>query len=135
MLNNVLKQKDVKPYMSYTHSNNGDIKNQYVLIGLNKYYSYKRTDLYAGLLLGYGELKWKYNPLNNSKDNDFTTTSLIGGLQLGLKYPITQHVSVNLNTKFLIHDYKTKFNPNNQAILEIIHDFSSHIGFGLVYKF
>ncbi|MBD3841999.1 MAG: hypothetical protein IE909_08970 [Campylobacterales bacterium] len=54
----------------------GDLKHQYILAGLNKYYH----NSYAGFLLGVGELKYRYNPLNNSKTNDYTTTSPMIGL-------------------------------------------------------
>lgn len=131
----IFERKDIKPYFSYSYLNNSDLKNQYLLMGLNKYYKYKEIDFYAGLLVGYGELKWKYNLLNNSKDNNFIATSLISGAQFGLQYPLKNNLLLNLNTKFLAHKYETNLKPNNSIYSKVEHNYSSIINLGLVYKF
>jgi hypothetical protein len=132
-----LKQEllNMNPTLSYTYSSNDDLKHQYLLVGLTKYYKLEKARLYAGLLGGYGELKYKYNPLNNSKENDYTANSLVGGIQAGLEYPISQTVAFNINTKVLYHNYDAKLNPNNTATAELSHNTTTLIGVGLGYKF
>ena len=129
----ILKQNisGMKPYLSYTYSSNDDLKHQYGLVGLNKYYKY----LYAGILAGYGELKYKYNPLNSSKENDYRAHSFIGGIQAGIEYKLSNSLAFNLNTKALYHDYDTNLNPNNTAIATISHNTTTSFGIGLKYSF
>jgi len=121
----------MKPYLSYTYSSNDDLKHQYILVGLNKYYHY----LYGGIVVGTGEMKWRYNPLNSSSDNDYITTSLLGGIQVGIEYKITNSIALNLNTKVLYHNYDTKLNPSTTATAEITHNTTTSFGMGLKYSF
>lgn len=126
---------NMKPTLSYTYSLNDDLKHQYLLVGLTKYYKLTKASLYAGLLGGYGEMKWRYNPLNNSKENDYTSSSLIGGIQAGIEYPITNSIALNLNTKALYHNYDAQLNPNNTATAELSHNTTTSFGMGLKYSF
>ena len=132
-----LKQEllNMKPTLSYTYSSNDELKHQYLLVGLTKYYKLTKASLYAGLLGGYGELRWKYNPLNNSKSNDYTSTSLLGGIQAGIEYPITNSLAFNLNTKALYHNYDAQLNPNNIATAELSHNTTTSIAVGMKYSF
>jgi hypothetical protein len=125
----------MKPYLSYTYSSNDELKHQYLLVGLTKYYKLTKASLYAGLLGGYGELQYKYNPLNNSKSNDYTSTSLLGGIQVGIEYPITNSLAFNLNTKALYHNYDAQLNPNNTATAELSHNTTTSFGVGMKYSF
>jgi hypothetical protein len=125
----------MKPYLSYTYSSNDELKHQYLLVGLTKYYKLTKASLYAGLLGGYGELRWKYNPLNNSKSNDYTSTSLLAGIQVGIEYPITNSLAFNLNTKALYHNYDAQLNPNNTATAELSHNTTKSIAVGMKYSF
>jgi len=134
-LKSVYTNKTLKPYMSYTYSYNKDIKNQYILIGLSKYYTHKELKLYAGLLTGYGELKYKYNPLNSSKDNDYKANSLILGVQTGVNLPLSPSIALNVNAKYLYHDYKTSLEPNDTTKASITYKYTSSLGVGLLYKF
>ncbi|MDD2699567.1 MAG: hypothetical protein PHF17_12335, partial [Arcobacteraceae bacterium] len=83
----------------------------------------------------YGELKWKYNPLNNSKSNDYTSTSLVGGIQAGIEYKLSNSLAFNLNTKALYHNYDAKLNPNNTATAVISHNTTTLIAVGMKYSF
>ena len=125
----------MKPYLSYTYSSNTQLKHQFVLTGLNKYYSHDKLDLYAGVLVGYGELKWRYNPLNNSKDNNVDANSLIGGVQLGATYPFNGNISMGVNTKYLLHDYETKLAPNNSASSTLEHKDTTSFSLSIQYRF
>ena len=130
-----LEKYDMKPYISYTYSSNEELKHQYLLLGLNKYYKIKKVDFYAGILLGYGELKYKYNPLNNTKENDFNSSSIIGGIQAGIEYPFNNNLSLNINTKYLGHNYETILAPNSTTSAELKHHSTSSLSIGLKYSF
>jgi hypothetical protein len=133
-----LLNKDIlgmKPYISYTYSINDDLKHQYILVGLNKYYTHDKIDLYAGILLGYGELKYRYNPLNNAQNTNIDANSIVAGLQLGAQYPITNKYSVTLNTKYLVHDYQTQLKPSSSSHSTLEHKSTSVISVGLNYSF
>jgi len=134
-LNGIISKDDLKPYLSYTYSSNDELKHQYLLVGLTKYYKLTKASLYAGLLGGYGQMKYKYNPLNNSKSNDYSATSFMGGIQAGIEYPLTKVLAFNLNTKVLYHNYDANLNPNNTAIAEISHNTTTSFGMGLKYSF
>lgn len=130
------KDNDIKPYISYTHSKNSELKHQYLLVGLNKYYNLNSTklNLYAGILAGYGQIDWNYDPLNNSTSKNVDTNSFIGGIQLGTTYNLTEKLSLNLNSKYLLHNYETDLKKTN-ATTTIEHDRTASVGFGLGYRF
>jgi len=125
-----------KPYISYTYSKNDDLKHQYLLVGLNQYYipASTKLNLYAGVLVGYGQLTWKYDPLNSSQNEEKNAHSFLGGVQAGISYPLTQRFSVGLNSKYLLSDYKTDLKTNN-ADATIKHRRVSHMGVSLEYTF
>ena len=125
----------MKPYLSYTYSSNKELKHQFILAGLNKYYSHDKLDLYAGVLAGYGELKYRYNPLNNSKDNNEDANSLIAGIQLGVTYPFNENISMGVNGKYLVHDYETKLAPSDAASSSLEHDKTTVLSIGINYSF
>ena len=135
VLKSVYTNKTIKPYISYTYSSNTDLKHQYVLVGLNKYYKHNTLDLYAGVLAGYGQLDWRYNPLNSSKDNTYNAYSFIGGIQAGIEYPLENNLALNINAKYLYHDYETKLEPSASARSTLTHDYTASFGVGLSYKF
>jgi len=135
-LTDLCKEYNMKPYISYTHSQNSDLKHQYLLVGLNKYYKPSTTDieLYARVLGGYGQIDWKYDPLNDSNKKNVDANSFIGGIQVGVNYPLNEKISLNLNSKYLLHNYETKLKTTNAtAIIE--HDSTASIGVGLEYSF
>ena len=134
-LSDICKEYNMKPYVSYTYSSNDDLKHQYLLLGLNKYYNHNNYELYAGLLGGYGQMNWKYDPLNNSKSKKIDANSFIAGLQLGVNYSVNDKVSLGLNTKYLVHNYETNLNPTAGVSATIEHKSTSTIMLGLSYKF
>lgn len=87
------------------------MKHQYVLVGANKYFEFDKFLPYVGLVVGYGQIDWKYDPINNSKDVNADANSFIVGLNLGINYNITKDMSLNLNSKVLFHDYETNIEP------------------------
>lgn len=134
-LTSICKDKNMKPYLSYTYSSNDDLKHRYILAGVNKYYKHNKISLYAGALFGYGQIDWKYDPLNSSKNINVDANSFIGGIQGGLNYPLTNSFSMGINTKFLIHNYETVLNPSTGVNSTIEHKTTSSIMLGLNYKF
>ena len=124
----------MKPYLSYTYSSNTDLKHQYILAGVNKYYKHNIIQYYVGVLGGYGQLKWKYDPLNSSAKRDYEATSFIVGLQGGLDYPINDKFSLGLNAKYLFTDYETNLKTTN-ASSSIEYNKTTSISVGLSYSF
>lgn len=120
-LNGVFENKDIKPYISYTYGSNSEFKNQYLLVGVNEYYKQKHYELYAGVLGGYGQLQWKYNPLNSTTDNKYDANSFLVGLQGGLDYPLTEKLNLGLNAKYLYNQYKTHLYPTSTTYSTIEH--------------
>jgi CRISPR/Cas system CSM-associated protein Csm3 (group 7 of RAMP superfamily) len=130
----VCKDNNIKPYISYNYSLNDDFKHQYLLTGINKYHNTKDYKLYAGGLFGYGDLKWRYNPLNTSKDNDYSAQSFIIGLQCGVQYPLNTKWSINTNIKTLAHNYQTNLEPSNSVKSTIEHKYTIYGGVGVSYN-
>lgn len=131
---NVFENNTLKPYLSYSYSLNDEFKHQYLLFGVNKYYKQNSFDIYAGLLGGFGQLKWDYNPVG-ARNVDSKASSFILGLQAGVDFPLTNKWSLGVNTKYLIHDYETKIEPNNTSKALITHDDTITLGLNLSYKF
>jgi len=125
--------KGLKTYISYTHNGSDTIENQFVLFGANKEYGEGKGKLYAGLVAGFGELKWKIDPVT-STTSDKTANSFIAGVQVGGKYDLSDRLFVNLNGKYLRHNYTTDINtPTSQTQIE--HKATSSIALGVGYKF
>jgi len=135
-LTNICKEYKMKPYISYTYSSNSELKHQYFLLGINKYYTPSNTDLvlYTGLLGGYGQIDWKYDPLNNSFNKNVDASSFIAGIQLGASYSLSEKLSLNLNGKYLLHNYETDLKTST-ASAEIEHESTINVSLGLEYKF
>jgi len=134
-LNGVFEKEDIKPYISYTYSSNSELQNQYLLVGLNKYYKQNKYDLYAGILGGYGQLKWQYNPLNSTTDNKYDANSYLVGLQGGLEYPLNDTLAIGFNAKYLYNQYKTHLYPTSTTYSTIEHEPSITLSLGISYRF
>ena len=122
------------PYLSYTYNKNDDLKHQYVLLGLNKSYSIKSFDLYVGLVGGYGELKWEYNPLTSSSSQNPTADGFLGGVQLGISYFLTSSFALGVDAKYLRHKHETNLSSSSTSST-IEHDSTSVVGISLQYKY
>lgn len=133
-LSGVFEDKAVQPFLSYTYSTNSDLTNQYLLVGVNKYYSHNTYNAYAGVYTGYSFLKWEYNPLNNTTDNQFTSTSLLVGAQVGWEYPLSEKLSLDFNFKGMIYDHTTELEAYS-AKAEIQHSLNFSAALGLTYRF
>ena len=131
------KKNDIKPYLSFTYSDNDELKHSYLLFGINKYYTpvNSKFKLYAGALLGYGQMDWEYDPLNTSKVKNMDADSLIAGIQGGISYPLSSKISLSLNTKYLLHDYKTDLDPSTGVSSDIEHKGTALISLGVSYSF
>lgn len=128
------KENNIRPTLSYTYSQNSDLKHQYLLVGVNKYYNHNSFELYAGILGGYGQIDWRYDPLNSSTRKNVDANSFIAGLQLGSNYKLNENWALNVNAKYLVHDYETHLKTTN-ATATIEHDSTASVGFGIEYSF
>jgi hypothetical protein len=130
------KEYDMRPYISLTHSRNSELKHQYLLVGINKYYTQSTLplELYTGVVGGYGQIDWRYDPLNNSTRKNVDANSFIAGIQIGANYPINEKLSLGINGKYLLHNYETNLKTTN-ATATIEQDATATISLGLEYSF
>lgn len=131
LLGGVFEDSSIKPTLNFIHSWNNDLSTNSVLIGVNKYYMFDKYNLYAGILGGVGRLKWNYNPINNTKETDYGASSLVGVIQLGVEYPLNDKIFLNVNTKYMLHNYSTELQPVNSVHSELIHNHSCLLSVGL----
>lgn len=131
LLGGVFDDSTIKPTLNYIRAWNNDIRTNTVLVGVNKYYVFDNYNLYAGILGGVGQLKWEYNPINNTKDIDYKASSLVGAIQLGAEYPINKKISFNVNTKYMLHNYSTELQPVSGTQSELQHKNSCLLSIGL----
>lgn len=132
----ICKKYDIRPYLSLSHSRNSDLAHNYMLAGFNKYYkpTSSELELYAGVVGGYGQMNWRYDPLNNSTKKDADANSFIAGVQAGVSYPVAKRVSLGVNTKYLAHNYGTDLKTTN-ATATIEQSSTIFVGLGLEWKF
>jgi hypothetical protein len=131
----IMENETLKPFISYTYQSNDDFKQQYLLVGINKYYPDNSITYYGGVYTGISSLKWKYDPLNSSNDKKPTSNALVVGLQGGLEYPINERLSLDINLKGMYHNHQTELEPSDGVKSEINFDYSTFVGIGLVYVF
>lgn len=135
VINGGFDDATLKPFASYTYLGNDDFKQQYILAGLNKYYFYNNCTYYTGVYGGISSLKWKYDPLNSSKDTKPTSTAIAFGVQGGLEYPMADRLSFDLNIKAMWHGHHTDLEPSDGVKGEIDYLYSTFLGAGIVYSF
>jgi len=133
-LKNVFEDRSIKPTINYVLNTNSDMSNDTFLVGVNKFHYFDKFDAYYGALIGYGGLKWKYDPLVSSISNDLSSTSIVGGLQGGLEFPMTNSLSFNLNSKYLLHDYVMQVSTPSQSA-KFTHNATFSLALGLKWTF
>ena len=133
-----IEEIGMNPYLSYTYSYNEQFINYYVMAGLNKYYKISSSSkLYLGVLGGYGQMKWEFDPINGS-DNDVSTQSYILGVQGGVSIPLenlpSDKLSLDINVKYLSHEYIT--NLKTSATTSQIEHYETMLAqVGISYRF
>ena len=130
----IFEDKSLKAQVSYIYSDNDEFVNHTLLVGYNQYQNLKDIDTYVGLLAGYGQLRWGYDPLSGSKGSNKDTDSPIVGLQLGFKVPVDKYFDFNVNTRYLIHQYETYLNSGT-ARSKLTHNYTASFSLGFIYKF
>ena len=134
----ICKEYNMKSYVSYTFNKNSELKHQYLLVGVNKYFTPTIStafSLYAGLLAGYGQIDWSYDPLKTSTRKNVDANSFIGGIQVGSIYSLRENLSLNLNAKYLFHNYETNLKTTTPSSATIEHDSTASVAIGLGYRF
>jgi len=135
LIGGVFDDKSWKPSINYIQSRNNEFTNQIFMAGINKYFFKENYNLYAGLFIGMGRLDWKYNPISSTSVDDRNVQSIVGALQAGVEYPITNSFSLGVNAKYYLHDYETVLAPSSSVSVEINQKYSSSITIGLRYLF
>jgi len=135
LIGGVFDDKSWKPTVNYMYAQNSDLTNHMLMIGLNKYFYFDNFNLYGGVLAGTGQVEWKYNPINSTKDNDYKVASWVGAVQAGVEYPITKSLALGLNAKYYLHDYDTALIPSAGAESEITQSNACSLAIGLRFSF
>ena len=133
-VNGLVEDKTIKLSLNYINSTNSEFKNNILMVGANKYYTYENYNIYTGLLIGRGHLEWKYNPLSSTTKSNYTASSTVGAIQLGAEYKLTKNIALGLNTKYFISNYSTKLRVATETS-EIKHKTSYSLALGVRYSF
>ena len=134
LIGGAFEDKSFKASINYMHSRNDEFVNNTIMMGVNRYFFLEDYSLYAGVLIGVGRLDWKYSPINGTKDNYRHVESLVGALQVGAEYQLTESLSLGFNAKYQVHDYSTALEPITGVEAEINHQKSSSIAIGVRFK-
>ncbi len=134
-IGNLFDDKTLVPSIHYLYNRNSDIDIHTLLFGLNKCFAFENFNLYTGIVAGYGTLLWKDNPIKYTTTNDFSSNSLVGGLQFGSEFPITEQLKFNLNLKYLLHDYKIDLKPLPNYSSALSHPTTASISLGFRWFF
>jgi len=127
--------ENIRADIELNYATNSEFKHQYYLIGINYYHNIDSYLLYGGLVLGYGQLSWHYDPLSRSKNIDEKTNSFISGVQVGIKYNVSERYVLNFIGRYLSHNYKTLLTPDDTLESVVKHDSSTSFLFGIGYCF
>jgi len=116
-----------KTYAGYMHSFSDDLRNDLLLVGINRHFKTDSIEPYLGVVVGYGASNWKTLP--NYKDK--TATSLVAGVQAGAEYDITNNLALGVHSKLIWNEYETFVNSSKA----LTHNLSTNVSFGLSYSF
>ncbi|MFT5660525.1 MAG: opacity protein-like surface antigen [Sulfurimonas sp.] len=89
---------------------------------------------FIGISLGMSNLKWKTDPLVNSKIKDEKLSSLLYGVQAGISYKLYKNWSIYSTISYQKLDFKTNLIAT-PAKAEVTHEDKTSIGVGVRYSF
>lgn len=96
---------------------------------------------YIGALIGYSQLIWNMNPLDNTKnDSSNSSESLFVGTQIGAKYKVYEKTSIYINYQCLYMDQTTKLTITTVGTTEeetslLKHNSLHNLQLGVQYSF
>ena len=134
-IGNLFDDKTIKPSINYIYPTNDDFTNHILMVGLNKYSTVENYNLYGGLLLSMGNLKWETNPVPSTLNTDYKTSSMVSAIQVGAEYKLTETLLLGVNTKYYMSDYSTTIEPTSSIKAEINHKSSYSVALGVRYSF
>jgi len=134
LVDGFIEDKTIKASLNYINNTNSDFKNNILMLGINKYYQLDSYNIYTGILVGIGHQEWKYNPLANTTNTNYTTSSGVGAIQIGAEYNLQNNIALGLNTKYYLSNYTTNLDIGENSS-EITHKSSYSLSFGLRYSF
>lgn len=135
LIGEVFNNVNYKPTINIIFNTNSDFNNYTFLTGINRYFEYAKHNLYFGLLAGAGVQSWGYNPLHSTQTQKYNANSLVGAMQAGAEYHLSDSLHLGLNVKYYLHRYKTILEPSNTTSTEINHNHSYSVSVGLRYSF
>ena len=135
LIGGVFDDTSYKPTVNAIANINNDFNNYTLLVGVNKYFEYEKYDLYLGLLAGAGMQRWNYNPIKHTQVEDKSSDSLVGAIQVGAEYDLSDKLHLGVNSKYYIHSYTAALEATSTTYTELNHDYSYSLSFGLRYSF
>jgi len=129
-----IERESLKNYSSFTFNKTANTSELSLLVGLVEEYKVSSATLYAGALVGYGQLSYDFNPLGTSLVQNKTTTSALYGVTAGAKYSITENFFVNVNLKYMRNNYEVALQEGTTTG-NIKHESLYSAGLGFGYSF
>lgn len=126
--------EDIDFLFTYQKANHSNISlDNYYISSLYNFDFENDWKTYAGINLGYSNLKWDEETANTA-NNDLKSSSMLYGLNLGALYKIDDDMSLNLNYQANLIDHKT-FIEVFPSETTLKHNFLQTLGFGIRYLF
>ncbi|MAC85056.1 MAG: hypothetical protein CL624_13080 [Arcobacter sp.] len=127
----------IKNYVSIKHTDMSNTNKYELFAGINKEYPLNEEfTLYSGALIGYGFLKYDYNPLGSTDVVDESAGSFLYGVQLGTKYKIKEfdNLFLKVEARYIRSDYDANLEAAG-VYSRLTHRDASSISIGLGYSF
>ena len=107
-----------------------DINNLYM--SANYRFSEVMLHPYVGGIVGYSELKWSQRPHIMLYNEDLTSDGWFGGVQAGIEYWMTGHITLFGKAQYLLYDHLMDIRMKRS---QIEHTDSTNILVGVRYEF
>ncbi|XPV67833.1 MAG: outer membrane beta-barrel protein [Halarcobacter sp.] len=125
--------KNLEFSLNYQRVDNDDVNLDNVYVSLKYKFPQDKFTPYVAANLGYSQLSWQTRPVATI-NNDTSSGSYLVGTTLGLLYPLTTKVSLNLNYQVNMLDHETSVESlPNRSILN--HDLLQSFNVGIRYTF
>ena len=116
--------------LSYQRAIFNEVNIDNLYVSLNYQFSEIPLKPYVGVLIGFSQLEWSKYPISGTNVNDNKSTTLLGGLQLGIEYSFSDDWSIFGEYQILKNEHKTNILGDNLKIA-----FKNNLNIGVYYKF
>jgi len=116
--------------LSYQRAIFNEVNIDNLYVSLNYQFSEIPLKPYVGVLIVFSQLEWSKYPISGTNVNDNKSTTLLGGLQLGIEYSFSDDWSIFGEYQILKNEHKTNILGDNLKIA-----FQNNLNVGVSYKF